>query len=220
MSRKRRRPRRAPQAPQASQALPPFPYAPICRPRPFSDVQSKVFQQRAHGYSGVEVPASPTAQAAAKELGELLEQYGQEHRRWIEAETARAAAEEAAKRKAAEREARRRRRSRAAKRVAKRRAAAKREAIAAEQAIIERKAAKRKTQRAPQRRDAQRVPMTEDDVDWARTNLRDDVKKGYGLDAAYSVFKTRWEKDPIRSKRKLPSRTQFIKKVWKHRASD
>jgi sRNA-binding protein len=135
---------------------------------------------------------------------ERLEQHAQEHRRWVEAEIARAAAEEAAKRAAAEREARRRRRSRAAKRAAKRKAA-------------ERKAAKQKTPRPPQRSDAQRVAMTQDDIDWARKAQQDDIKKGFrSLDAAYLQFKERWSKDPDRRKQKVPGRTQFSQRIWNH----
>jgi len=211
MSRQRRRSRRAPQASQIPPPLP-HPFAEICRPRPLSDKEWKAFQQRAPGYAGFEAIVSPADQAAAKRWAERLEQYAQEHRRWVEAEIARAAAEETAKRAAVEREARRRRRSRAAKRAAKRKAAERKAAsvIAEQQAAAECKAVKQKTPRLPQRSDAQRVVMTQDDIDWARKALQDDIKEGFrSLDAAYSWFKDRWSKDLNRRTRKVPSRTQF-----------
>jgi hypothetical protein len=62
--------------------------------------------------------------------------------------------------------------------------------------------------------------MPQDDIDWARANLRDDLKKAYcGVDAAYSAFKIEWGKDSARKNRKLPGRTQFLNKVWKPEAN-
>jgi hypothetical protein len=59
------------------------------------------------------------------------------------------------------------------------------------------------------------VRMTEDDIDWARKALQDDIKEGFrSLDAAHSRFKDRWSKDSNRRKRKVPSRTQFSRRIW------
>jgi len=237
MRHKRRRSR---QAPQASSPLSPFwggdsPPSLVrytyTVPNPLSEAQQRALSEYMTALT------SPAARAAAQREGEFLQRCGQAYGRWVEAGLTRAAAEEAAWREAAEREARRRRRRRAdnrrraAQRQAAEREAAEREAAehkAAEREAAEREAAEReavehnvpkqKTQRAP-RGEAQRVKMTDEDISWAEKNLSE-LKKGYcNLEAAVVDFERRWKEDPTRNKRKLPSRTQFIDKVWKKRTA-
>jgi len=181
-------------------------------PNPLSEAQQRALSEYMTALT------SPAARAAAQREGEFLQRCGQAYGRWVEAGLTRAAAEEAAWREAAEREARRRRRRRADnRRRAAQRQAAEREA--AEREAVEHNVPKQKTQRAP-RGEAQRVKMTDEDISWAEKNLSE-LKKGYcNLEAAVVDFERRWKEDPTRNKRKLPSRTQFIDKVWKKANSD